>query len=133
MNSEEMLALSGRFEEGDGDFATALYDAWDAICGQDPSFRRNAERSVERYASMVTNGAYLDAAMMLVPWGLSHMEVYTPDHQSLGWTVHLVPARRDPPPFTQASGFALKHEAALISAALRARAQSPEQLKGEGR
>jgi hypothetical protein len=65
--------------------------------------------------------ASLDAAMTLVPersW--NHMEVYKPDHQALGWTVHLVPD--DNLPVGSFYGFAQSYALALAAAALRAHA-----------
>lgn len=35
--------------------------------------------------------ASLDAAMTLVPEGWDHMEVYSPDHQTLVWTAYFLP------------------------------------------
>lgn len=62
--------------------------------------------------------ASLDAAMSLVPEGWDHMEVYRPDHQTLGWTVHLKPnANIGREGWT---GFAQSYALAVVAAALRA-------------
>lgn len=69
----------------------------------------------------------LDVAMKLVPersWG--HLEVYRPDHQTLGWTVYLMPnsnLSRD-----GFKGFAATYPLALTAAALRAHAQLKEEV-----
>lgn len=76
--------------------------------------------------------ASLDAAMTLVPEGSwDHMEVFKPDHQTLGWTVHLLANGnfRDRPNHV---GFAATHVLALCAAALRARNVLLSSLKGEG-
>jgi hypothetical protein len=65
--------------------------------------------------------ASIDAAMsLLTDKGWDRMEVYRPDFQTLGWTVHLEPRNGDDS-FKTVSGFAPTFPLALLAAALRAR------------
>lgn len=64
--------------------------------------------------------ASIGPAMSLLPDDWDHMEVYRPDYQTLGWTVHVMyNANIDR---GQITGFAQSHELALVAACLRARA-----------
>lgn len=64
--------------------------------------------------------ASIGPAMSLLPDEWDHMEVYRPDYQALGWTVHVMyNANIDR---AQIKGFAQSHELALVAASLRARA-----------
>lgn len=62
----------------------------------------------------------LDAAMMLVPAKYGQYEIYSPDHNTLGWTVHL--ACDGNLHLESQSGFATSYALALCAAALRAQA-----------
>jgi len=64
--------------------------------------------------------AWIDAAMMLVPAKYGQYEVYAPDYNTLGWTVHLAWDRNLH--LESQSGFAASYALALCAAALRARA-----------
>jgi hypothetical protein len=61
----------------------------------------------------------LDAAMSLMPEGWDRLEVYTPDYQTLGWTVYILPAAGR---LVEGKGFAQSYAAALTAACLRAHA-----------
>lgn len=77
-------------------------------------------RQIEGCAFIPTYTASLDAAMTLVPERWDHMEVYRPDHQTLGWTVYLKPnANIGGGPW---EAFAASFPLALTCAAIRAHA-----------
>lgn len=73
--------------------------------------------------------ASLDAAMTLVPDQHSYgIEAYTPDHNTLGWTVHLL---LDANILGRGvSAFATTFSLALCAAALKARARAAEVTHG---
>jgi|GEM_PF-3105891 len=104
-------------EAGDRDLEGVICQLVDGVPGQ-PTYWGNPPTPRNCVPSYTTS---LDAAMTLLvePW--DHMEVYQPDHQTLGWTVHV---------FANAnlggqwSGFAQSHPLALVAAALRLRSHA---------
>jgi len=73
-----------------------------------------------QFQQFVSVKAFTDAAMLLVPDNWDHMEVYRPDHQTLGWTVYVMyNVNVD---HTVISGCAQSYPLAILAAALRARA-----------
>lgn len=123
--TSELLELAARCEAAEGpdrELDEAIFvlvnpppKGWRHSGWPDPHNPASVIYSVPAYT------ASLDAAMTLVLEGCwDHMEVYWPDHQMLGWTVHLLPnanLRRG-----EYSGFAQSHALALCAASLRARA-----------
>lgn len=104
-------AASGPDRELDLDIATAVR--------RTPFLPRWSGQTRALQAKAYT--ASLDAAMTLVPEGAwDHMEVYKPDHQSLGWTVHLLPNANLPR--HHGTGFAASWALAICASALRAHA-----------
>lgn len=102
--------------EGSFKLDDAIYEA--VFCGEQDA------------ASFAEYSRSLDAAMLLAGDEWDHMEVYRPDHQDLGWTVHLLPnANRGSVGF---AGFARTHALALCAAALRARSAQSGDILREG-
>ena len=130
--SERLLALAARVEAAEPAMQNKIIsDAWELLAEASASFRRFACEPSDsfgtragHFGAMLDAHAFVEAASMLIPWGMSHMEVHTPDHQSLGWTVRLVAHVRYPLPFPVSSGFATSHALALTAASLRARASA---------
>ena len=117
----ELLALAERCEAAsgpvevaglNGDILRALGWSSDAIAVYDPAGERRS--GIPSYTTT------LDGAMTLVPSLYGQIEAYAPDHNTLGWTVHLsCDANRH---ISNRSAFAQSYPLALCAAALRARA-----------
>ena len=112
MTRETLLALADRVEKLSGpcrETDAAIWNACEAWLTSDhlcPHFTRS-----------------IDAAMTLVPEGSwDHMEVYRPDFQTLGWTVHLL-ANGNFNEAKPSEGFGQSWPLALTAAALRPRAE----------
>lgn len=119
----KLLALADRVEKLTGPDREVMYEAFDACMSRRESSREGViawSREWLAFQKLVNAEAWLNAAMMILPDEWDHMEVYRPDYQTLGWTVHVMynaNLKR-----TQFLGFAQSHELALVAASLRARA-----------
>lgn len=131
----DLASLAARCEAADGGEAAILYKAWNMIARTDATFRRFACTAIDatgttqagRFAALVDAGAYLDAAMTLVPeW--YRLQLSDWDDETLRthgpWQAILTPPGRrcDFSEWMPRCDHAATPALALCAAALRARA-----------
>ena len=115
MSGETLLALASEVEAASAPDRRLDYAIMTATVLTGHAYLWDPNDQSHRYT------ASLDAAMTLVPEQYSFgVEAYSPDHNTLGWTVHLLfDANLKKPDI---SAFAPTFPLALCAAALRARA-----------
>lgn len=122
--------LARRCEKASGaDAADLLYEAWNTLVQADLEFRRFActiigrpdgKTNAGRFADLLDNGGFVDAAFMLVPEGWN-VDMGIRQTRALAWA-ELARPEHDPLLVGKYSGRAAKTPAlALCAAALRAR------------
>lgn len=118
---DELLELAERCERAScGDRMLEVHIA-KATQDLGPWANYSDEQLARTIAVVPSYTTSLDAAMTLVPAAaMDHVEIYRPDHQTLGWTVYLMANANFRRPAIQ--GFAKTLALAFAAAALRARA-----------
>jgi hypothetical protein len=121
--AERVEGLTGACRETDAKVALAVgYKTWPDGYGEGNEWESPTGERLKRVhgfgAQPPAFTASLDAAMTLVPEGWGGMEIYAPDADQDGYTVHISDEMRG-----STAGFAKTLAAALTAAALRARAE----------